>query len=71
MRTIPPGQSAAILGAVIALTAAFTAQKLTAAIAWSWVWVLSPAWICALALVLVIGAVFVAAFRKAWKEPRT
>lgn len=39
------------------LTIAFIVLKLTGVIAWSWLWVLSPLWIGAVAAVLVIGVV--------------
>ncbi len=39
------------------LTLLFIALKLTKVINWSWIWVLSPVWICLLiALVIVVWA---------------
>ena len=39
---------------VIALTVLFIALKLGGVITWSWVWVLAPLWICALAAGVVL-----------------
>lgn len=48
------------IGFAGALTLVFIAAKLFGAIAWSWLWVLSPLWISALLglafLALVLGA---------------
>jgi hypothetical protein len=50
----------------------FIVLKLTGNIDWSWWWVLSPFWICALIWILLlacIGGVFaVTYFRKPWWE---
>lgn len=44
------------------LTLIFVAAKLFGAIAWSWLWVLSPLWIgFAIGLVLVVLAIVIAA----------
>ena len=48
------GQSSGI-GFVGLLTIAFVVLKLTKHIAWSWVWVLSPVWISAAAVLGIIG----------------
>lgn len=37
------------------LTVAFVVLKLCKVIAWSWVWVLSPLWISAILIVIVLG----------------
>lgn len=47
-------QSSGGIGFVGLLTIAFIVLKLTGAIAWSWLWVLSPIWISAL---VVVGAI--------------
>lgn len=39
---------------VIALTVLFIALKLCGVITWSWVWVLAPLWLCALAAGVVL-----------------
>lgn len=48
------------------LTVAFIVLKLTDVIAWSWWWVLSPLWICAalVLVILLIGAVAAAVKRR-------
>jgi hypothetical protein len=38
----------------VLLTVLFVALKLTEVIAWSWVWVVSPLWIVAIILFLVL-----------------
>lgn len=38
------------------LTVAFIVLKLIGIISWSWVWVLSPIWICAILYVLLVIA---------------
>lgn len=52
-------------GAAVVLTLIFVTMKLAtvgAVAAWSWWWVLSPLWICALlAVLLFIGVVLIAA----------
>lgn len=52
----------------LALTAAFVVQKLTAAITWSWFWVLTPVWFTALVVLLIAAVAFVREFRKTWRE---
>ena len=42
------------------LTVLFIGLKLTGYIAWSWWWVLSPLWISAILVIVILGAV-------AWK----
>lgn len=42
------------IGFVGLLTIAFIVLRLTKIITWSWVWVLSPLWICAIAKVILI-----------------
>jgi len=52
------------IGFVGLLTILFIALKLTGYIAWSWWWVLSPLWISALFLVvviLIVGAAYAVA----------
>lgn len=47
------------------LTVAFIVLKLVGVITWSWWWVLSPLWISALLVALVLGIiVLVAVFKK-------
>lgn len=41
------------------LTIAFIVLKLLGKITWSWVWVLSPLWICALLIILLTIIVIV------------
>lgn len=56
------------IGFVGLLTIVFIALKLTGYISWSWLWVLSPIWImAALVLVIVIIAIGFAAFSAARK----
>lgn len=45
------------IGFVGLLTVAFIVLKLTDVIAWSWLWVLSPAWISASVGVLILLAI--------------
>ena len=45
-------------GAITLLTLLFVAVKLTGHIDWSWWWVLSPLWIVAAVVALVLAAVF-------------
>lgn len=40
------------------LTIVFITLKLTKVIAWSWWWVLSPLWISALLVILVLAGIF-------------
>lgn len=50
-------QSSGGIGFVGALTILFIMLKLLGKITWSWVWVLSPIWICAgLVVLLLLGA---------------
>ena len=56
------------MGFVGVLTLIFIVLKLTGNINWSWLWVLSPIWICALLLLALFGAIFVAAKLKKWKR---
>jgi len=52
------------IGFVGLLTIVFIVLKLTDVIDWSWWWVLSPMWISALILVLVLIGVVVYAIKK-------
>lgn len=45
------------IGFVGLLTLVFITLKLTGYIQWSWWWVLSPIWICVLAVVAIIAAI--------------
>ena len=56
------------MGFVGVLTLIFVVLKLTGNINWSWLWVLSPIWICALLLLALFGAIFVAVKLKKWKR---
>ncbi len=51
------------LGFIGTLTIAFIVLKLTHAIDWTWLWVLSPVWItvCVLALIVAVVAIVAAA----------
>lgn len=49
------------MGFVGALTILFVALKLTGAVDWSWLWVLSPVWATILLVVAVIAAPLVVA----------
>lgn len=49
---------------VIALTVLFIALKLGGVITWSWVWVLAPLWICALAAGVVLLGILVYIVKK-------
>ena len=49
------------IGFVGALTIVFIVLKLTKVINWSWVWVLSPLWIDAILIVLLIAVAFIIA----------
>ncbi len=42
------------IGFVGLLTIAFIVLKLTNVITWSWAWVLSPVWICAVGVVILV-----------------
>ena len=46
------------------LQAAFIVLKLIGVIEWSWVWVLSPTWISAILVTVVLLVVFIIAFIK-------
>lgn len=41
------------------LTVAFIVLKLTKVITWSWVWVLSPVWISAAIVILILIGLFI------------
>ena len=56
-----PSSSSSGIGFAGLLTVAFIVLKLTNVIAWSWLWVLSPLWIGALAAIAIIIVVFVCA----------
>ena len=56
------------MGFIGVLTLIFIVLKLTNNISWPWLWVLSPIWICALLLLALFGAIFVAAKLKKWKR---
>ena len=47
------------IGFVGLLTILFIALKLTGHITWSWWWVLSPLWISAIIVVLILGLVLI------------
>ena len=47
------------------LTIAFIVLKLTGYIKWSWVWVLSPIWISAIILFVLV---FIITFIKGWSK---
>lgn len=49
---------------VIALTVLFIALKLGGVITWSWIWVLAPLWICALAAGVVLLGILVYIVKK-------
>lgn len=49
-------------GFVGLLTIAFVVLKLTHVINWSWWWVLSPLWISAVIMLLILAVTFVIAF---------
>ena len=51
-RTSTPG-----IGFVGLLTIAFIILKLTGVITWSWLWVLSPIWITACVMALIIACI--------------
>lgn len=58
-------QSSGGIGFTGALTILFIMLKLLGKITWSWVWVLSPIWICAgLVVLLLLGALVLAVTRK-------
>lgn len=49
---------------VIALAVLFIALKLCGVITWSWVWVLAPLWLCALAAGVVLLGILVYIVKK-------
>lgn len=51
------------VGFVGLLTILFIGLKLTNFIDWSWWWVLSPIWITALVVLLIVGGIFALASR--------
>lgn len=53
---------------VIALTVLFIALKLCGVITWSWVWVLAPLWLCALAVGVVLLGILVYILKKRRKR---
>lgn len=58
----PPIAPRPSIGFAGLLTILFIGLKLTGAISWSWIWVLSPLWIgCAFVLLIVAIALLVAA----------
>lgn len=58
------------IGFVGLLTIVFITLKLTGAIGWSWLWVLSPLWITAILVLGIIGLVFGIALCVAWREAK-
>ncbi len=58
------------MGFVGVLTLIFIVLKLTGNISWSWLWVLSPIWICALLLLALFGAIFIALKLKKHKDEK-
>lgn len=56
------------IGFVGLLTIAFIVLKLLGKITWSWWWVLSPLWINAGIVLLILAILFIAAVVKAVKE---
>lgn len=55
-------QASGGLGFTGALTILFIALKLTHVITWSWWWVLSPIWISAAAVLVIVGLVVLGVF---------
>ena len=53
-----PASSGGGIGFVGLLTIAFIVLKLTGVVGWSWWWVLSPMWIAASLVVLIVAFVF-------------
>lgn len=47
------------IGFVGLLTILFIGLKLTGNITWSWLWVLSPIWICTIIVLVLLGAAVV------------
>jgi len=66
-RTANPGCVTGLPGALLIL---FIALKLLDKIDWSWWWVLSPIWICAILLAAVLAVVFVSAVVATLQERR-
>ena len=58
------------LGFTGALTILFIALKLTKVILWSWWWVLSPLWISAAAVAVIVGLMLFVAFISVTVEER-
>lgn len=56
-----PAASSGGVGLPGLLTVLFVALKLTGVIAWSWWWVLSPIWISAALVAVILAAVFLVA----------
>ena len=52
------------IGFVGLLTIAFVVLKLCGVIAWSWLWVLSPVWITAAIVVIILVATIIVAAMK-------
>ena len=51
------------IGFVGLLTIVFIALKLCGVISWGWIWVLSPLWITAIALVILIVALCIVGWK--------
>lgn len=63
-------QASGGLGFTGALTILFIALKLTKVIPWSWRWILSPIWISAGLVVVIVGIAFLIAFISVTAEER-
>lgn len=63
MSTKSSSSSSSGIGFTGLLTVLFIALKLTNVIAWSWWWVLSPLWITALLVILIVVGAIVATTR--------
>jgi energy-coupling factor transporter transmembrane protein EcfT len=50
------------IGFIGLLTIVFITLKLTGSIYWSWLWVLSPIWIPLAIVIVVVAAIYAAAF---------
>ena len=59
------------VGFIGLLAIAFIVLKLTGHIAWSWWWVLSPLWICALVAILLFGLMALIMFHRSLKANRS
>lgn len=57
-QNVSSSSSSSGLGFTGALTIAFVVLKLTGVIGWSWWWVLSPLWIPALVVALILVVIF-------------